>query len=96
MLDKQQTAIAQAKQDEIRMKFEEWIFKDKARRDELVKIYNERFNSIRNRQYDGSHLKFYGMNPEIKLRKHQIDAIARILYNGNTLLAHEVRSRKNI
>lgn len=96
VLDKQQTAIAQAKQDEIRMKFEEWIFKDKERRDELVKIYNERFNSIRNRQYDGSHLKFYGMNPEIKLRKHQIDAIARILYNGNTLLAHEVRSRKNI
>ena len=96
VLDKQQTAIAQAKQDEIRMKFEEWIFKDKERRDELVKIYNERFNSIRNRQYDGSHLKFYGMNPEIKLRKHQIDAIARILYNGNTLLAHEVRSGKNI
>lgn len=95
VIDKQQTAIAQAKQDDIRMKFEEWIFKDKDRREKLVKIYNEKFNSIRNRQYDGSHLKFYGMNPEIKLREHQVNAIARILYNGNTLLAHEVRSRKN-
>lgn len=93
IIDKQQTAIAQAKQDEIRMKFEEWIFKDPDRREKLVKLYNEKFNSIRNRQYDGSHLKFYGMNPEIKLREHQINAIARILYNGNTLLAHEVRSR---
>lgn len=93
VIDKQQTAIAQAKQDEIRMKFEEWIFKDPDRRDKLVKLYNEKFNSIRNRQYDGSHLKFYGMNPEIKLREHQVNAIARILYNGNTLLAHEVRCR---
>lgn len=96
VIDKQQTAIAQAKQDEIRMKFEEWIFKDPDRREKLVKLYNEKFNSIRNRQYDGSHLKFYGMNPEIKLREHQVNAIARILYNGNTLLAHDVRSRKNI
>lgn len=93
VIDKQQTAIAQSKQDEIRMKFEEWIFKDPDRREKLVKLYNEKFNSIRNRQYDGSHLKFYGMNPEIKLREHQVNAIARILYNGNTLLAHEVRSR---
>lgn len=96
VIDKQQTAIAQAKQDEIKMKFEEWIFKDAERRDKLVKLYNEKFNSIRNREYDGSHLKFYGMNPEIKLRKHQVNAIARILYNGNTLLAHEVRCRKNL
>lgn len=93
VIDKQQTAIAQAKQDEIRMKFEEWIFKDPDRREKLVKLYNEKFNSIRNRQYDGSHLKFYEMNPEIKLREHQVNAIARVLYNGNTLLAHEVRSR---
>ena len=94
IIDKQQTAIAQAKQDEIRMKFEEWIFKDPDRREELVKLYNEKFNSIRNREYDGSHLKFYGMNPEIKLRPHQLNAIARILYKGNTLLAHEVGAGK--
>ena len=94
VIDKQQTAIAQAKQDEIRMKFEEWIFKDADRREELVKLYNEKFNSIRNREYDGSHLKFYGMNPEIKLRPHQLNAIARILYKGNTLLAHEVGAGK--
>ena len=94
VIDKQQTAIAQAKQDEIRMKFEEWIFKDPDRREELVKLYNEKFNSIRNREYDGSHLKFYGMNPEIKLRPHQLNAIARILYKGNTLLAHEVGAGK--
>ena len=96
VIDKQQTAIAQAKQDEIRMKFEEWIFKDPDRREKLVKLYNEKFNSIRNRQYDGSYLKFYGMNPEIKLREHQVNAIARILYNGNTLLAHEVRSSEKL
>ena len=94
VIDKQQTAIAQAKQDEIRMKFEEWIFKDPDRREKLVKLYNEKFNSIRNREYDGSHLKFYGMNPEIKLRPHQLNAIARILYKGNTLLAHEVGAGK--
>ena len=94
VIDKQQTAIAQAKQDEIRMKFEEWIFKDADRREELVKLYNEKFNSIRNREYDGSHLNFYGMNPEIKLRPHQLNAIARILYKGNTLLAHEVGAGK--
>ena len=93
VIDKQQTAIAQAKQEEIKSKFEEWIFKESSRREKLVKIYNNKFNSIRNRQYDGSHLKFYGMNPEIKLRKHQVNAVARILYNGNTLLAHEVRGR---
>lgn len=95
VIDKQQTAIAQAKQEDIRMKFESWIFKDPERRETLVKLYNEKFNSIRNREYDGSNIKFYGMNPEIKLRPHQINAIARILYSGNTLLAHEVRSRQN-
>lgn len=92
VLDKQKTAIAQAKQDEIKIKFSEWIFKEPDRREKLVRIYNDKFNCIRNREYDGSHLKFYGINPEIKLRKHQVNAIARILYNGNTLLAHEVRS----
>ena len=90
VLDKQRTAIAQSKQDEIKMKFNEWIFKDSDRREELVRIYNDKFNCIHNREYDGSHLNFYGMNPEIKLRPHQVNAIARILYNGNTLLAHEV------
>lgn len=94
VLDKQRTAIAQAKQDEIKMKFDEWIFKDPTRREELVRIYNDKFNCIRNREYDGSHLNFYGINPEIKLRKHQVNAIARILYNGNTLLAHEVGAGK--
>ena len=96
VLNAKETAIAQAKQDEIRMKFEEWIFKDPDRREKLVKLYNEKFNSIRNRQYDGSYLKFYGMNPEIKLREHQVNAIARILYHGNTLLAHEVRSSEKL
>lgn len=94
VLDKQRTAIAQSKQDEIKMKFDEWIFKDPTRREELVRIYNDKFNCIRNREYDGSHLNFYGINPEIKLRKHQVNAIARILYNGNTLLAHEVGAGK--
>ena len=94
VLDKQRTAIAQAKQDEIKLKFEEWIFKDQDRREKLEKLYNDKFNAIRNREYDGSHLKFYGINPEIKLRPHQVNAIARILYNGNTLLAHEVGAGK--
>ena len=70
--------------------------KDPDRREELVYLYNQKFNSIRNRQYDGSYLKFYGMNPEIKLREHQVNAIARVLYNGNTLLAHEVRSSEKL
>ena len=94
VLDKQKTAIAQSKQDEIKTKFNEWIFKDPDRREELVRIYNNKFNAIRNREYDGSHLSFYGINPEIKLRPHQVNAIARILYNGNTLLAHEVGAGK--
>jgi len=94
VIDKQRTAIAQSKEDEIKMKFEEWIFKDPDRRESLVKLYNERFNSIRNREYNGSHLKFYGMNPEIKLTKAQVNAVARGLYSGNTLLAHEVGAGK--
>ena len=94
VIDKQRTAIAQAKEDEIKIKFEEWIFKDSARREQLVKLYNEKFNSIKNREYDGSHLKFYGMNPEIKLTKAQVNAVARGLYSGNTLLAHEVGAGK--
>ena len=94
VIDKQQTAIAQAKQDEIKVKFEEWIFKDPDRREKLVKLYNEKFNSVRNRQYDGSYLKFYGMNPEMKLMEHQANAVARVLYNGNTLLAHSVGAGK--
>ena len=94
VIDKKRTAIAQSKQDEIKTKFNEWIFKDPDRREKLTRIYNDRFNCIRNREYDGSHLNFYGMNPEIKLRPHQVNAIARILYNGNTLLAHEVGAGK--
>jgi N12 class adenine-specific DNA methylase len=94
VLNKKETAIAQAKQEIIRAKFEEWIWKDPARRERLCRIYNDRFNSVRPREYDGSHIKFVGMNPEITLRKHQIDAIAHILYGGNTLLAHEVGAGK--
>jgi len=94
VLNKKETAIAQAKQEIIRAKFEEWIWKDPARRERLCRIYNDRFNSTRPREYDGSHIKFVGMNPEITLRKHQIDAIAHILYGGNTLLAHEVGAGK--
>lgn len=91
-----ETAIAQAKQDQIKQAFEDWIFNDVERRERLVRLYNDKFNSIRPREYDGSHLNFVGMNPEIKLRKHQQNAIAHILYGRNTLLAHEVRSRKDI
>ena len=91
-----ETAIAQAKQDQIKQAFEDWIFNDVERRERLVRLYNDRFNSIRPREYDGSHLNFVGMNPEIKLRKHQQNAIAHILYGRNTLLAHEVRSRKDL
>ena len=93
-LNKKETAIAQAKQEQIKLAFEEWIWKDLERRERLTKVYNERFNSIRPREYDGSHISFDGMNPEITLRKHQVNAIARILYGGNTLLAHEVGAGK--
>ena len=93
-LNKKETAIAQAKQEQIKTAFEEWIWTDPERRQRLCKIYNEKFNSIRPREYDGSHIRFDGMNPEIKLRKHQINGIARIIYGGNTLLAHEVGAGK--
>jgi len=93
-LNKKETAIAQAKQEQIKLAFDEWIWKDPERRERLTKKYNEEFNSIRPREYDGSHITFDGINPEIKLRTHQVNAIARILYGGNTLLAHEVGAGK--
>lgn len=89
-----ETAIAQAKQEQIKQAFEDWIFNEPERRERLVRLYNDKFNSIRPREYDGSHLNFSGMNPEIKLRKHQKNAIAHILYGKNTLLAHEVGAGK--
>jgi N12 class adenine-specific DNA methylase/adenine-specific DNA methylase len=94
ILNKKETAIAQGKQEQIKRAFDEWIWKDPARRERLCKLYNERFNSIRPREFDGSHIKFYGMNPEITLRKHQSDAVARIMYGGNSLLAHVVGAGK--
>ena len=94
VLNKKETAIAMAKQEMICRKFDEWVWADPGRRERLCRIYNDKFNSTRPRVYDGSHLTFPGMNPEIVLRKHQIDAIARIIYGGNTLLAHEVGAGK--
>ena len=89
-----ETAIAQEKQEQIKQAFTDWIFKDQERREKLVRLYNDTFNSVRPRTYDGSHLKFAGMSPEITLRKHQENAIAHILYGKNTLLAHEVGAGK--
>jgi len=94
VLNKKETAIAQGKQELIKQEFNDWVWKDPVRRETLTRIYNERFNSIRTREYDGSHLVFSGMNPEITLREHQKNAIARILYGGNTLLAHAVGAGK--
>ena len=94
VLNKKETAIAQDRQELIKAQFAEWIWKDIDRREQLCRIYNETFNSIRPREYDGQHIRFSGMNPEIELRKHQIDAIAHIMYGGNTLLAHEVGAGK--
>jgi N12 class adenine-specific DNA methylase len=94
VLNKRETAIAQAKQEIIRSKFEEWVWKEPARRERLCRLYNDKFNSVRPRIFDGSHLALPGMNPEIRLMKHQTDAIAHILYGGNTLLAHEVGAGK--
>ena len=94
VLNKKETAIAQGKQELIKQAFNDWVWKDPFRRESLTKIYNERFNAIRTREYDGSHLVFSGMNPEITLREHQKNAIARILYGGNTLLAHAVGAGK--
>ena len=94
VLNKKETAIAQDRQELIKQKFSEWIWKDIDRRERLCRIYNETFNSIRPREYDGSHIRFSGMNPEITLRPHQVNAIAHIMYGGNTLLAHEVGAGK--
>ena len=94
VLNKKETAIAQGKQQLIKEAFSEWIWKDPDRRERLTKLYNEKFNSTRPREYDGSHLNFVGMNPEITLRPHQVNAIAHILYGGNTLLAHVVGAGK--
>lgn len=88
VLNRKETTLAQQKQELIREEFKEWIFKDMSRRETLCKIYNERFNSVRPREYDGSHIQFVGMNPEIKLMEHQKNAVAHILYGNNTLLAH--------
>ncbi len=93
-LNGKETAIAQAKQEQIRQAFLDWIWKDPTRRQELETIYNERFNSVRPREFNGDHIVFHGMNPEITLRKHQLDAIAGILYGNNRLLAHEVGAGK--
>lgn len=94
VLNKRETAIAQSKQELIKQEFQDWIWKDPVRREKLTKMYNEKFNSIRPREYDGSHIIFSGMNPEIKLREHQRNAVAHILYGGNTLLAHVVGAGK--
>ena len=94
VLNKKETILAQQKQQAIKDQFAEWIWKDAARRDLLTKLYNEVFNSMRPREYDGSHIRFVGMNPEIALRQHQTNAVARILYGGNTLLGHVVGAGK--
>lgn len=94
VLNKKETAIAQAKQELIKQGFVDWIWSDPTRREQLTKLYNEKFNSIRPREYDGSHIIFNGMNPEIDLREHQRNAVAHILYGGNTLLAHAVGAGK--
>ncbi|MCD8225401.1 MAG: SNF2-related protein [Clostridiales bacterium] len=94
VLNKKETTLAQQKQQAIKDAFQEWVWKDPARREALCKKYNELFNSTRPREYDGSHIRFGGMNPDIKLRPHQQNAIAHVLYGGNTLLAHEVGAGK--
>ena len=94
VLNKKETAIAQSKQELIKQGFQDWIWADPERRERLCKLYNEKFNSIRPREYDGSHITFNGMNPEIELREHQKNAVAHILYGGNTLLAHAVGAGK--
>ena len=94
VLNAKQTAIAQGKQEQIKQEFADWIWADPNCRERLTTLYNEKFNSIRPREYDGSHLNFVGINPEITLRPHQVNAIAHILYGGNTLLAHTVGAGK--
>ena len=94
VLNRKETAVALSKQEAIKSAFKDWVFSDASRRERLTAAYNERFNSSRPREFDGSHLRFPGMNPEIELRPHQRNAVARILYGGNTLLAHEVGAGK--
>ena len=94
ILNKKETAIAQSKQEMIKQEFQDWIWSDPERRERLCKFYNEKFNSVRPREYDGNHIIFNGMNPEIELREHQKNAVAHILYGGNTLLAHAVGAGK--
>jgi len=94
VLNKKETAIAQGKQELIKQAFADWIWEDPERREKLTRLYNEKFNSTRPREYDGSHMSFVGINPEITLRPHQVNAIAHILYGGNTLLAHVVGAGK--
>ena len=95
VLNSKETTLAQQKQQAIKEAFRDWIWRDPDRRRELVQLYNERFNSTRPREYDGRHLIFPGMNPEITLREHQLNAVAHVLYGGNTLLAHEVGAGKS-
>ena len=95
VLNKKETAIAESKQEMIKQEFQDWIWSDPERRERLCKSYNEKFNSVRPREYDGSHIIFNGMNPEIELREHQKNAVAHILYGGNTLLAHAVGAGKS-
>ena len=95
VLNKKETAIAQAKQELIKQGFQDWVWSDPERRERLCILYNEKFNSLRPREYDGSHIVFSGMNPEIELREHQRNAVAHILYGGNTLLAHAVGAGKS-
>ena len=94
ILNKNETAIAQAKQELIKQGFQDWVWSDPERRERLCRLYNDKFNSLRPREYDGSHIVFSGMNPEIELREHQRNAVAHILYGGNTLLAHAVGAGK--
>ena len=94
ILNKEETAIAQSKQELIKSRFASWIFSDRDRRERLCRLYNEKFNSVRPREYDGSHLIFDGMNSEIQLREHQRNAVAHAIYGGNTLLAHTVGAGK--
>ncbi|NCC87763.1 MAG: helicase, partial [Clostridia bacterium] len=94
ILNKRETAIAQGKQEQIKADFEDWVWKDPQRRERLIRIYNDKFNSIRPREYDGSHITFVGINPEITLQPHQVNAVAHIMYGGNTLLAHCVGAGK--
>lgn len=94
VLNKKETAIAKSKQQQIKQAFVDWIWNTPERRERLTRIYNDKFNAMRAREYDGSHIHFVGMNPEIKLKPHQVNAVARILYGGNTLLAHAVGAGK--